>query len=442
MSFLQDDKSGSGTLEYNQWRNSVYRKIAIRIIPCLFAGYLMAMLDRASIGFAKLEFLTQLGFSEAVYGFGAGLFFLGYMFFEVPSNIYLHKHGVRMTMLRIMVLWGAVTAITLFISTPNQFYIARLVLGMAEAGFLPGVLLYITYWFPADKKAQINALLLMAHPVSGILGGLVAGGIMTTFAGTFGLAGWQVLFLYLGVPTMVLGVFSYFYLTDRPEKANWLDEREKQLLHEEISNVNDGPKHTGMMAFLKDSRIYVTALGYFTVVSSVTSLSLWGPSIIKEMGVTDISLIGPLTIIPYVVGTIAMYLVGRSSDFFLERRWHFVGCSIITAIGFVGLWQFHSSFSVAMTFLCIAAFGIFGGFPLYLTIPASFLPRATAAGGISMVTTLGSLGGFVTPWVLGLVKNMTGSIYSGLVFAGGISLLGGVLVCLVMRGSRFKAPVS
>lgn len=424
---------------HEKWRNSVYRKIGIRLIPCLFIGYLLAMFDRASVGFAKLQFLSELGFSEAVYGFGAGLFFLGYMFFEVPSNIYLHKQGVRKTLLRIMVLWGAITALTLFIRTPNQFYIARLALGMAEAGFLPGVLLYLTYWFPADKKARVNALLLMAHPVSGIAGGLLATSIMTSFAGQFGLSGWQVLFLYLGIPTMCLGVFCFFYLTDRPEKAKWLTAQEKQLLSDEITTVNEGPKHAGMLSFLKDGRIYITALGYFTVVSSVTTLSLWGPSIIKELGVTDVSRIGPISAIPYVVGAIAMYLVGRSSDYFLERRWHFVICSLITATGFVGLALFHNDFMVAMTFLCIAAFGIFGGFPLYLTIPSSFLPRATAAGGIALVTTLGSFGGFLTPWVLGLVKNVSGSLYAGLIFAAGVSLLGGLLVCLVMRGARFQS---
>ncbi|MDF0732764.1 MFS transporter [Pseudomonas entomophila] len=438
MSSLQNQTANSAA-SHQRWRDSVYRKIGFRLIPCLFVGYLMAVFDRASVGFAKLEFLTQLGFSEAVYGFGAGLFFLGYMMFEVPSNIYLHKHGVRRTLLRIMVLWGLVTALTLFIRTPNEFYFARLALGMAEAGFLPGVVLYLTYWFPTDKKAQITALLLMAHPIAGILGGLLAGSIMTQFAGHFGLAGWQVLFLYMGVPTMILGVFSYFYLTDRPETATWLNDREKQLLQDEITNVDQGPKHAGMLSFLKDSRIYITALGYFTVVSSVTTLSLWGPSIIKELGVTDVSRIGPLSAIPYVVGVISMYLVGRSSDYFLERRWHFVGCSLLTAFGFVGLCLFHSDFTVAMVFLCIAAFGIFGGFPLYLTIPGSFLPRASAAGGIALVTTLGSFGGFLTPWLLGLMKSMTGTLYSGLLVAAGISLLGGLLVGVVMRSPRFHS---
>lgn len=438
MSSNQNETAGS-SISHMQWRDSVYRKIAFRLIPCLFVGYLMAMFDRASVGFAKLQFLTQLGFSEAVYGFGAGLFFLGYMFFEVPSNIYLHKQGVRRTLLRIMVLWGAITALTLFIRTPNEFYFARLVLGMAEAGFLPGVVLYLTYWFPTDKKAQVTALLLMAHPISGILGGLVAGSIMTQFSGHFGLAGWQVLFLYLGVPTIFLGVFSFFYLTDRPEKASWLTAREKQLLQDEITSVNEGPKHAGMLSFLKDGRIYITALGYFTVVSSVTTLSLWGPTIIKELGISDVSRIGPISAIPYAVGALGMYLVGRSSDHFLERRWHFVICSLLTAFGFIGLSMFHSDFNIAMAFLCIAAFGIFGGFPLYLTIPASFLPRSSAAGGIALVTTLGSFGGFLTPWVLGMVKNFTGSIYSGLVFSAATSLLGGLLVCLVMGNKRFQS---
>lgn len=439
MSSDSNDTVGS-SINYIQWRDSVYRKIAIRLIPCLFAGYMMATFDRASVGFAKLEFLSQLGFSEAVYGLGAGLFFVGYVIFEVPSNIYLHKHGVRRTVLRIMVLWGAITALTLFIRTPNEFYLARLLLGMAEAGFVPGLMLYLTYWFPADKKAQITALLLMAHPISGILGGLLASSIMTQFSGHFGLAGWQVLFLYLGVPTMALGVFSYFYLTDRPETARWLTAPEKQLLHDEITSASKDSKHVSMLSFFKDGRIYVTGLGYFTVASSITTLSLWGPTIIKELGVSDISRIGMVSAIPYAVGALAMYVVGRSSDHFLERRWHFVICSLLTTIGFVGISLFHSDFNIAITLLCIAAIGIFGGLPLYLTIPASFLPRATAAGGIALVTSLGSFGGFFTPWILGVVKNYTGSIYMGLLVSAAISLFGGLLVCLVMGRRRYQSP--
>ena len=437
---FRGSKDDAAISDANQWRDAVYKKIGLRLVPILFVTFALAMFDRTAISYAKLQFLSQLSFSESIYGFGAGLFFIGYTLCEVPSNIYLQRKGVRLTLLRITMLWGAVTALTLLIRTPGQFYLARLALGMAEAGFMPGVLLYFTYWFPGDKIGRINALLLMANPISGMMGGLVAANIMTHSAGKFGLAGWQVLFLYLGILTMLLGIFCYLYLANSPNDVNWLDDREKALLRKEASQRNSGARNAGTYAFFRDFRVYLTGLGYFTVNSSLTTLSLWGPSILKELGVSQLEHIGMLNALPCGIGVIAMFMMSRSSDYFLERRWHFVGCSLLAAVGFAGLDIFHAHFNLAIAMLCVAAFGTFGGLPLYLTIPGDFLPRSSAAGGIALVTATGGFGAFLTPWILGLIKSSSGSLYRGLIYSAVLCLLGACLVGLVMRGPRFKAP--
>jgi MFS family permease len=422
-----------------RWRNALYRRIGLRLVPILFVAFALAMMDRAAISYAKLQFLSQLSFSESIYGFGAGLFYIGYTLCEVPSNIYLQKKGVRLTLLRIMTLWGAVTALTSLIRTPGQFYLARLMLGIAEGGFMPGVLLYFTYWFPADRIGRINALLLIGNPISGMIGGLVAAHIMTHFAGQFGLVGWRVLFLDLGIPTMLLGLLCYLCLANGPEEVNWLNEPEKAFLRGDLNDINKA-RDSNAYAFFRDSRVYIAGLGYFTVTSALTTLSLWGPSVVNELGVSDLKRIGLLNAVPCAIGVIAMIVVSRSSDYFVERRWHFVSCSLVAAAGFAGVALFHAHLILAVAMLCLAAFGTFGGLPLYLTMPGEFLPRTSAAGGIALVTTTGGLGAFLTPWILGVVKTSTGSLYPGLVYTALLCLLGAGLVALVMHGPRFEAP--
>jgi MFS family permease len=302
---------------------AVYRKVTWRLLPFLFVCYVFAYLDRANIGFAHLQFSRDVGMSEAAFGLGVGLFYAGYMIFEVPSNLWLQRVGVRRTLLRIMVLWGVVSAGTAFVHTPAQFYLARVLLGAAEAGFFPGVILYFTYWFPAARRARITSIFMTAICVSGIVSGPLSGLILDTLTGIWHFRGWQWMFLLEGLPSIVAGLFAYVYLTDRPEQAEWLSAAEKSFLIDEI-------KHE---AQTKAPKFYILTFAYFSVPWASIVVHIWAPSVIQKSGVTNIWHVGLFSAVPYVVGAAAMYLLGRSSDRMLERRWHFMVSCVLAAVG-------------------------------------------------------------------------------------------------------------
>ena len=425
-------RSGWVSADDDARRDRLYRQVAWRIVPLLFVCYLIAMIDRSSVGYAKLQFLTDLGFSEAAYGLGAGLFFIGYVVFEVPSNIYLHKVGVRRTILRIMVLWGLATVLAYLVRTPFQFYAARFLLGAAEGGFFPGVLLYMTYWFPADKRARVYAMFMLANPLSGLVGGLVAGWIMGRLDGTFGLHGWQMLFIAVGTPAIILGIVAYLYLSDTPASATWLSPADRAYLLDDVarSRPEKTPSKSGALRrVLASSRIYVTAAAYFTLVSTVTVLSLWGPSIIRSFGIKDVGTVGYVSAVPYAVGFVGMYVMGYSSDRMMERRWHYIVCALSGAAGAMLLATVHGDVVLSMLFLAMIAFGVYGGYAVFFTIPAAYLEPELAPTGLAVITALGSLGGFVTPSLIGWIKAETGSLDYGLAMAACISFAGALIVC-------------
>ncbi len=314
--------------------DALYRRIAWRIMPILFLGYIIAYLDRVNVGFAKLQMTGDLHFSDAVYGFGAGIFFIGYFLFEVPSNVILHKVGARVWICRVMVVWGLVSAGTAFVHTPAEFYTARFLLGVAEAGFFPGMVLYLTYWFPAHRRGRMMALLMAGNPVSGIVGGPLSGYILDRFAGTQGLAGWQWLFIIEAVPAVILGVVILVVLEDRVATASWFSAEEKRHLATQIERDGAAKTQGSALSIFADPKVWLMCLILFGIVMGSYGFGFWQPTIIRQTGVRSSFAIGLLTTIPYTAALVAMILMGRHADKTRERRWHVIVPCLVAALGF------------------------------------------------------------------------------------------------------------
>jgi D-galactonate transporter len=410
-----------------------YRKIFFRLIPLLFLCYVVSYVDRVNISFAKLQFMHDLGFSEATYGLGAGLFFVGYVLFEVPSNLLMQRIGARRTLLRIMVAWGVVSSLMMFVRTPTQFYAMRLLLGVTEAGFFPGIIFYLACWFPSARRARVTAFFMMATAVAGIVGGPVSGFIMTRLAGVAGLPGWQWLFLLEGVPAVLLGLIVYLTLGDAPSEVRWLSDVEKALVKDDLL-AEEKTKRTGhldgMRGALANPRVYLAALVYFAVMMPFNAIGFWAPTVIRDLGVTNLLDIGLLTALVFVAAALGTYVVGSHSDRTMERRWHIAGSGAVTALAFAMLPVVGNNVPLGVALLALAAAASYGSFVVFWTIPQTFLSRASAAGGIAMITNLGGTGGFVSPAFVGWVKTRTGSAEYGLIGLG-IVLLVGIVLLLV-----------
>lgn len=427
-----------------KFSKQTYTKITLRLIPLLFICYIAAYLDRINVGFAQLQMKSELGFSDAVYGLGAGIFFLGYFLFEVPSNLWLQKIGARKTITRIMVVWGLISAAMAFVHAPWLFYLLRFLLGVFEAGFFPGVILYFTFWYPGKYRGRVIALFSSAFAVAGILGGPISGWIMSDFHGFKGLSGWQWMFIIEGLPTMLLGLFVYFYLDDRPEDAAWLSEQQKELVRSDLERENIGaPSSHGLGAYLsamRDPRVYALALSWFCFICGIYMISFWLPTIIKDMGFSSPLDIGLLAAIPYGIATLGMILVGVSSDRTLERRWHCAIPAFIGAASLVALPQVQGNVVVSFILLSVGSLGIFTTVPLFWTIPTAYLKGTAAAGGIAFINSLGLIGGFVSPFVLGWIRTATGTLVIGNWLVAGVLIIGGLsLLISVSAGSLREA---
>jgi len=411
----------------------VYRRIGWRIIPFLILCYFVAYLDRVNIGFAQLQMKGDLGFSDAVYGLGAGIFFLGYFAFEVPSNLILHRVGARVWIARIMITWGLISAATLFVTTPTQFYVMRFLLGVAEAGFFPGIILYLTYWYPAARRSQMTAWFMSAVPLSGLVGGPVSGWILHHFHGQHGWAGWQWLFVLEGLPAVVLGLVTLFYLDNGIAHAKWLSADEKAALQHALDQeAQTKPAHSALQG-LADPRVWLMALIYFSVVIGLYGLSFWLPLLIKTTGVTDPLVIGWLVAVPYGVSVVAMILVGRSSDRRHERRWHVAIPALLGAVGLVLSTAWSTDTALAMAALTLATVGIMVVLPLFWALPNAFLAGSAAAAGIALINALGNLAGFFGPSIIGWVKQATQSTNGGILVLAGFMVLCAVLVLLTPK---------
>jgi len=406
----------------------LYARVAWRIMPILFIGYIIAYLDRVNIGFAKLQMIEDLKFSDAVYGLGAGIFFVGYFFFEVPSNIILHKVGARIWLCRVMVVWGLVSAATALVSTPMEFYAVRFLLGVAEAGFFPGMVLYLTYWFPSNRRGKMVALLMAGNPVSGIIGGPVSGYILTSLARAGGLAGWQWLFIIEAVPAVVLGIVMFFYLDDRVERAKWLTSEQKALVMAEIEAEGRVKTHHTILSVFASPRVWLMCLILFGIVMGSYAIGFWQPTIIRQTGVTNAFDIGLLTMVPYTAALVAMILTGWHADRKRERRWHVVIPNLVAAIGFLLCTQAGDSTVVAMIGLVMAMVGVVTALPMFWALPTSFLGGTAAAAGIALVNCTGNLAGFVSPAVIGFLKVYTGTLNSGLLLVAASLLVSAALI--------------
>jgi D-galactonate transporter len=406
----------------------LYRKIAWRIMPILLLCYIVAYLDRVNVGFAKLQMLSDLKFSDGVYGLGAGIFFLGYFIFEIPSNIILHKMGARAWICRVLISWGIVSGATAFVRTPWEFYTARFLLGLAEAGFFPGMILYLTYWFPSHRRAKMMALLMAGNPVSGIIGGPVSGYILHSFAASRHFAGWQWLFVIEASPAVILGVIIFFYLDDRVLNARWLSEAEKATVAADISEEAGSKTHRTVASAFASARVWLMCAILFSIVMGSYAISFWQPTILRQTGVKDTFEIGLLTMVPYTLALISMILVGRHSDKMRERRWHLVAPNILAALGFVLCTQGGSSTSIAIAGLIMTVVGVVTALPLFWALPTSFLGGTGAAAGIALVNSTGNLAGFFSPAIIGFLKTRTGTLNSGLFLVAGCHIAAAVLI--------------
>lgn len=413
-------------------RKSAYRKIAFRLMPFLMLCYFCAYLDRVNVGFAKLQMMSDLQFSEAVYGLGAGIFFIGYFLCEVPSNIVLHKVGARRWIARIMITWGILSGCFAFVQTEWQFYTLRFLLGVAEAGLAPGLLLYLTYWFPSYRRARMTVLWFIAIPISGMIGGPLSGLIMDRMSGVHGWFGWQWMFLIEAIPTVFVGLLVLAVLKDSVQDANWLTQDEKNLVKQELAQDNQHKEgHASVKDFIADKRLWLLAGIYFCVVMGQYAITFWLPTLIRNSGISDNWHIGLLTSLPYMCAIVVMLLAGRSGDHFQERRWHLIIPMCVGAIALTLATLFASNLTLSLICLCIAASGVLTASSLFWMLPTNFLGGVSAAAGIAAVNSFANLAGFCSPYLIGWVTTNTGSNAIGMFLITAVLIFGASLVLRV-----------
>ena len=414
----------------------LFSKISWRILPFLMLCYVIAFLDRINIGYAQLQMKQTLTFSDATYGFGAGIFFVGYFLFEVPSNLLLERIGVRKTLLRIMLTWGIVSTAMAFVQTPMQFYIARFLLGALEAGFFPGIILYLTYWYPSARRGQIIAMFLAATAIASVIAGPLSGGTMKYFNDIQGWHGWQWLFISQGIPASILGLVAYFYLQDRPEDATWLSAEEKTTLRFQLDHDHkdvESASHAGFFQMLKDPKVYGLAFTYFLLLGATYTLVFWIPTLIKSWGVADLFHVGLIATLPQIAGIIGTILMGRHSDKTRERRWHYVTCVAVAALGLSLTTFTQGNLLASIAGLTLAGAGVVSATPLFFTTVTEYLSRASAAGGIALISSLGNLGPAAAPSVTGYITATTGSSLYSTYLVVGAYLLSGLLLLLIVH---------
>lgn len=409
---------------------AIYRKITWKLIPFLCLCYLAAYLDRINIGLAKLQMASDLSLSETAFGLGAGLFFVGYILFEVPSNLILQRVGAKIWIARIMITWGLLSTATLLVQTPMQFYIIRFLLGAAEAGFLPGVLFYLTKWFPSWRRSRIIALFMIGLPLSSLIGGPLSGWIMGHFHEVYGMRGWQWLFLLEGIPSVLLGVMTFWVLPNSVESAHWLSTEEKQVVQRDLDSDEGEAKEVKHR--LRDGllNIRVVMLGGidFSILLSAYAMGFWMPTFIKNAGTTDISTIGYLTAIPSLAALIGMLAIGSSSDRMRERRWHIIVPFIVGAAAMGASTFFSHNVMMTVLLFSVAQAMIIGAVPVFFSLPATFLKGTAAAAGSALACSIANIAGLVSNSVMGIALDLTGSGNGALWFFAACLLLSCLLV--------------
>ncbi|MDR5761072.1 MFS transporter [Caballeronia sp. LZ035] len=432
MSTIQLNESGDAL-------SALYSRINWRLLPLLIACYLFAYLDRVNVGFAKLQMQSDLGFSDAAYGVGAGIFFIGYVLFEIPSNLMLPKIGARLTFSRILVLWGITSACMLFVHNVPAFYAMRFLLGVFEAGFAPGMIYYLSCWYGPKRMARAIALVFVAGPLGGVVGGPLSAWLMTSLAGVGGLTGWQWMFLVEGLPCIALGALVWFTLANGPAEARWLSRDEQRLVAAEAGVHGSGSHRiASFREIARNPRILVLALAYFCIIFPIYAISFWLPTLLKEQGAHDTLKLGWYVAIPYVAAALAMYSAGRRSDALGERRYHSALPALAAAALLVMTPYASGSLAATLALLTLATACMWMAYTVFWAIPSEVLAGPAAAGGIALINTIGLSGGFWGPAVFGWVKSATGSTNGGLYAMAGMA----TLACVLILANRCTVTVT
>ena len=417
----------SGVLEQR-----AIRKITWRLIPFLMLLYFVAFLDRINVGFAALTMNKDVGLTSQMFGLGAGIFFLGYFVFEVPSTVILHNVGARFWIGRVMITWGLVSMAMVFTRGPISFYVLRFLLGLAEAGFFPGIILYLSYWFPANHRSAVTAMFMAAAPVAGFIGSPVSGALMQ-LNGLLGLHGWQWLFLLEGIPALVLGFITVRFLTDRPADAAWLtaDERDwlSSAIQQEQTGIRDPRSHSAWRA-MADWKVLALSLAYFGTSAGLYTIGFWAPLIVKGLGFSVFH-VGFLVAIPNLIAVVGMVLWSRNSDSTGERYWHAAIACLIGAIGMAVAARAGSSVSLAIAGLSLTAFGVSAAKPPLWCLPPTFFAGTAAAASIGLINSLGTLGGFAGPYMIGSTNGTSGNFTRGLYLVGGTLIVSAVTIVIM-----------
>lgn len=414
-------------------------KVRRRLVPFVFLLYIVAYLDRINVGFAALQMNAALGLSASAYGLGAGIFFVSYTLFEVPSNVILARIGARLWIARIMITWGLVSSGMMLVQGPTSFYAMRFLLGAAEAGFFPGIIYYLTQWFPARERARAIAAFMTAAVTAGIVGGPVSGALLS-MDGVGGLAGWQWLFLLEGLPAVVLGVVVLFYMTEHPEDARWLSDVERSALLEALRrDGNDRPASTTTVSgALASGRIWLLAIVYLTIPIALYAFGFWLPQIIRASSNGSDFQVGLLAAIPYLAGACGMMIAARHSDRAGERRWHVAGAALLGGVAFM-VSAFVQTLAVSLATLSLAMLGLASMFGPFWALATSRQSGVGAAAAIALINSIGNTGGFVGPYVIGYIHDRTGSFAGGLVFVGVVLAVMPLLV-LALSDDRPSPP--
>jgi MFS family permease len=430
-------KIASNPIESSRIEAATIRKLRIRLLPFLFALYVVAFIDRINLGFAALTMNRELAITSQQFGFAAGIFFWGYFLFEIPSNLVLHKIGARVWIARILITWGAVATLTGFVQSPNQLYIARFALGLAEAGYFPGIVLYLGYWFRQREKAQAIALILMGIPLASVLGAPISG-LILDHAHWFGLSSWRWLLILEGLPAVMCMFLTYFLLPSRPAEARFLTEDEKEWIAEHLEREDRQKLKTQSMSVartLVHPRVWHLACIGFSHGFATYTFSFWLPQIMKSvLGGQSNTVVGMMVVIPNFLGLIAMILVSRHSDRTRERRYHMATASALSGIAMVLLGAPRSPFLSVVLFSAVAV-GAYSFLPVFFSVPGEFLTGFSAAAGIALVTSVANFGGFVGPYTVGIIRQQTGNSHYGLICAGVSYLISAILAWVLQKRS-------
>jgi sugar phosphate permease len=429
-----------------------YRTVTWRLLPFLFLCYILAYLDRVNVGFARLQMQADLGLSDTAYGIGAGMFFIGYFFFEVPSNLLLQRVGARMWIARIMVLWGLISSSMMFTSSQTSFYVLRFLLGVAEAGFFPGIILYLTFWYTRVHRARMVALFMTAIALAGVIGGPVSGLIMDRMGGVGGLRNWEWLYLLEGIPSVVVGLLVLWYLDDGPESASWLTAEQKALLARRLAEEEAEKAALGQHAqhigdAFRNPLVWVLSLIYFGAVMGNYGVTFWLPQIIRETITPDPWRIGLVSAIPWGAAAITAVLVGASSDRRQERRWHIAGGAAVGAVAFALSGLPSLSGWAGLACLTVATAGMMSTMTTFWALPTAILSGNAAAAGIAWINSVGNLSGYLSPFVLGAIRDATrdadhpnGNMFLALLVLAVSLFAAGVLTLLLPHAPRNRPP--